>query len=132
MFLYLQGVILLQIIRNGKERGEENCFKGEKVTFEFENEEAIEKIRLVFDSDLNREYDNMPSHHQLDEKQYRLPKTLVMSYEIYADGKLLIKEENNFQRLRWHNLNTKAKKIEVKFLETRGDKDFRIFAVDLI
>lgn len=113
-----------EIIRNGKERGEENCFKGEKVTFEFENAEAIEKIRLIFDSDLNREYDNMPSHHQLNETQYRLPKTLVKAYEIYADGKLLVKEDNNFQRLRWHNLNTKAQKYLDKgasFLNYSGD-----------
>lgn len=120
-----------EIIRNGIERGDENCYKGESVIFTFDEAEEISEIRLVFDSDLNREYDNMPSHYPLEEKDYRLPKTLVKAYSVYADGKLLLSETNNYQRLRRHSVSVKARQIEIHFTETHGSEEYRIFAVDL-
>ena len=120
-----------EIIRNGIERGNENCYVGENVTFSYENEEEIKEIRLVFDSNLNREYDNMPSHFRLNEDQYYLPETIVKKYEIYADGEKILTVDNNRQRLCRHSLNVSAKTVEVKLLETHGGKEKRIYSVDL-
>ena len=56
-----------EIVTNGIERGDDNVYVGDSVVFEYETEQKISGIRLVFDSDLNRRYDNMPSHHRLVE-----------------------------------------------------------------
>ncbi len=82
------------IVRNGKDRGEENCFSGElgdSLIYEFENETYISEIRLVFDSDLNRKYYNMPCRYPLKEHKYCVPRTLVKTYDIVvtsADGEV--------------------------------------------
>jgi len=121
-----------ELIRNGMERKEENCYKGDSVTFSFDNPEKIKEVRIVFDSDMNREYDNMPCNWPLNQPKYKLPDTLVKSYSIYADGVLVHKEANNYQRLRKHSLNIEAKEIEIRFNSTWGSQEFRVFAVDLI
>lgn len=130
--LTLKARTTAELIRNGIERGENNCYKGDNVVFSFDSPEVISEIRLVFDSDLNREYDNMPCNYPLVEPHYHLPHTLVKAYQIIADGKLILEEANNYQRLRRHSVSISAKNIEIRFLETHGCDDFRIFAVDLI
>lgn len=120
-----------ETVRNGIERGEDNVYIGDSVVFEYDNAEKISEIRLVFDSDLNRHYDNMPCHIKLKEEEYFVPKTIVKKYEVYADGKKVLEVDNNRQRLCRHNLDITAKKIELRLVETWGDKQKRIFAVDL-
>jgi hypothetical protein len=73
----------------------------------------------------------MPSHHRLNEDSYFLPRTLVKKYEIYADGTLVLSVDNNHQRLRRHALSLEASEIEVRLIETCGDEQKRIYAVDL-
>lgn len=121
-----------EIIRNGKERGEENCCKGDKITFSFDSPETIHEVRLVFDSDLNRCYDNMPCNYPLHQPDYKLPKTLVKAYQIYADGTLILEENNNYQRLRKHRISVCAQTLEIRLLQTWGTNECRIYAVDLI
>lgn len=118
-------------IRNGIDRGDENVYIGDTVTLEYDEPQTVNGVRLVFDSNLNRVYDNMPSHFRLHEDSYFLPKTLVKKYEIYADGELVLTVDNNRQRLCRHSLSVTAKKIEIRLLETNGEKEKRIYAVDL-
>lgn len=120
-----------ELIRNGFERKEENCYKGNLVTFSFDKPEEINEIRLVFDSDLNREYDNMPCNYPLEQPKYKLPATLVKAYRIYADGELIAEENNNYQRLRYHKISATAKELKIEFTETWGSDECRIFAVDI-
>ncbi|MGN1058924.1 MAG: FAD-dependent oxidoreductase [Clostridia bacterium] len=121
-----------ELIRNGRERGDENCYTGDTVTFTFDQPETIREIRLVFDSNLNRRYDNMPCNYPLNQPDYQLPGTLVKAYRIYADGELIAEESNNYQRLRRHSVSVCAKEITVRFSETRGCDEYRVFAVDLL
>lgn len=130
-----------EAVRNGIDRkiGEEtNCFVGsvgDCVTYTFAEATPIRKLRIVFDSDLNREYDNMPCRFPLKQEGYSTPATLVKGYEIWAEteqGKLLIAEErNNYQRLNVIETDIKAKAIHLKITETWGNQKVNIFAFDV-
>lgn len=76
-------------------------------------------IDLVFDTNLNKI------------NQYGAPPECIKNYELFADGKLLLKVENNYQRFKRHRLANaiKANKLEVKVLETNGDQAPRIYEI---
>ncbi len=126
------------IIRNGKDRGDENLYKceiGETITYELEKDTRIKEIRLVFDSDINRANHNMPCYYPLKNKESKLPKTLISAYKIVGtaeDGSeytLEIKE--NHQRLVRHSVDLKVKKISFIPLATHGDPRCRIFSFEI-
>ena len=81
------------VVINGKERGDENKWIGKKGDFlEFYGDAPfhLHGIRLVLDSDLNRDYQNMPCCIRLHEERFRLPKTLLKDFDIVltlSDGK---------------------------------------------
>ena len=120
-----------ELLRNGIERKDENAFKGDEIIFSYEEAENINEIRLVFDSDMNRNYDNMPCNYPLNQPRFKLPETLIKSYKIYADGKCIVEENNNYQRLRIHNVSVCAKEIKIYLLETHGCNEKRVFSVDI-
>ena len=120
-----------EIIRSGIERGEDNVYIGDSVSFEYEAPEHISELRLIFDSDLNRHYDNMPCHIKLKEEEYHVPKTMIKEYAVLADGKEVLRVTDNRQRLCRHTLDVDAKKIEIKLIKTYGCEQKRIFAADL-
>lgn len=115
---------------NGIDRGEANCSNENVLTYSFNTEQKINEIRLIFDSNLNREYDNMPSHFQLNEPDYRLPDTIVKEYQIIADGNVIVDERNNYQRMRRHSVAVNAKEIKIKLIKTHGSDKFSMFSVD--
>ncbi len=128
-----------EIVRNGKDRGEENCWigkRGESIEYSFNTETFVEKIRFVFDSNLNRSYNNMPCRYKLNEPDFKLPQTLIKDYRIdiiLADGnKEIIDVKNNFQRLVYHLVGKKVKKIIFTPLETHGCRECRVFDFELI
>lgn len=74
-----------EVVRNGTERGEQNCWVGKKgdiIEYEFDSDTEISGIRLVFDSDLNRDYHNMPCSYPLVQTKFKLPETLIKEYKI--------------------------------------------------
>jgi hypothetical protein len=122
------------VLQNGFDRpvmGEYNGFCGDFVEYTFENPVDISEIRLVFDSDLNRKYKNMPCQFLLDEPDYKTPKTLIKYYKILADGGVVVENNNNYQRMVKHQVKIKAKNIKFIPIETWGDSQFRIFAFDV-
>ncbi len=122
-------------LRNGIERTAEGlCVlkRGEKAVYEFENAEHIKSVRLVFDSDLNRDYPNMPCRAELHETRFHLPKTLTKDFDIIADGKTICEYRNNRQRLVNIPLDVTARKIELIPLETTGADDFGIFSFEVM
>ena len=74
----------------------------------------------------------MPCNYPLNQTQYKLPGTLVKSYQVFADGKLVIEENNNYQRLRKHPLEIAAQRIDIVLKESHNNEECRIFAVDLV
>ena len=126
-----------EIVRNGYDRGEDNCWKGktgEVIEYQLEEDTEIEEITLVFDSDLNRDYHNMPCSYPLNETKYKLPKTLIKKYTIEAtdchNKKYSINVDDNHQRMVKHKVNWKVNKIKLIPNTTHGDEAFRVFRFD--
>jgi len=130
------------VLTNGKDRAREDnckdkyiCKKGDEIYFKFKIPHNITEIKIIFDSCLEREYDNMPCRYSLKEENYKVPKTLVKSYKIYADtedGKILIANtECNYQRMVKHIVNLKTEKITIVPLETWGDENIKIYLVEM-
>lgn len=122
------------IVRNGFERGEENLWigkNGDYIEYEFDEETPIAQIRLVFDSDLNRDYHNMPCNYPLVQNKFKLPETLITAYRIVgetANGKQnIISIDNNHQRFILHNVDWKIKKLRFTPISTNGCEEFRLF-----
>ena len=126
------------IVRNGIERGENNCLiinQGDFVEYKFDKNTQIQKIRLVFDSDLNRNYHNMPCCYKLNEPNYKTPSTLVKSYKIIGENEkgdvFNIEVNNNRQRYVLHKVDWNVRSIKLIPKETYGDENFRIFNFEI-
>jgi len=130
-----------EILRNGWERdynNQINCWigkQGDFVEYSFDNSPYIQQIRLVFDSNLNRNYHNMPCCYPLNETRYKLPETLIRSYLVIGtkDGQEVFVDKitENHQRLRYHQINMNLDAIRVVPLETWGSPEYRIFSLDV-
>lgn len=126
------------VVLNGCDRGDENLFVGtmeDKIEIEFDEFEYTDEVRLIFDSDLNRKYKNMPCRFLLDEKDYKVPNTLLKGYKIICETesgeKEIFSDDNNYQRMIKISVGEKIKKLSVVPTESRNGQ-FRIFSVDLI
>ena len=126
-----------EILCNGKERGEDNVWIGDKAEYVMDKPTEIKAIRLVFDSDLNRKYHNMPCCYPLVETSYKLPETLIKEYKILAfdnEGNLLdsLHIKNNHQRFVVHKVDWKAKRIVFEPIATNGCSEFRLFSFEIM
>ncbi len=127
------------LLCNGRERGEENCWKarpGERAVLTWEQPVAIRGVRIVFDSDFNRAYHNMPAHYPLCASGSLLPETLVREYCLictYADGtRKQVEVRNNRKRLAIHSLPGEAvTSVTLLPQKSWGDPDFRVFALEV-
>lgn len=74
-------------------------------------------IRIVFDSDLNRDYQNMPCCIRLEENRFKLPETLIKNFDIllkHADGNTKVYHFHN-NHLRFRKLDIQGGVLSVKF-----------------
>lgn len=127
-----------EIVRNGIERRAENLWiggEGDYIEYTFDAPAKVENIRLVFDSNLNRDYQNMPCRFMLNETRFNLPTTLIKEYKIILTGKngeeQVIEVNDNHQRLVNHKTDFEA--VSVKFIpvSTWGDEKFRLFNFEI-
>lgn len=128
-----------ETVRNGKDRGDENKWVGKKGDFlEYRSDKpfALSGIRLVFDSDLNRDYQNMPCCIKLNEDRFKLPKTLIKDFDIildYEDGR---EETLNYRNIHTRLLNISINRsvVGVKFLpiSTYGSETFNVFDFEVV
>lgn len=126
------------IVRNGTDRGEDNLWKGKEgdtIVYEFSEDSFVSSVRLVFDSDLNRPYHNMPCCYHLHETEYRVPKTLITEYKIESEDSLgnksTVSVSDNHGRIVCHSIGKKVKKIKFVPLKTNGAPEFRLFSFEL-
>lgn len=126
------------IIRNGVERGEENLWigrKGDVIEYNFNSDTKISQIRLVFDSDLNRDYFNMPCNYPLVETKFKLPKTLIKEYKLQGiSDSGDIKEiciNDNHQRFVRHTVDWNVKTIRFVPISTYGCEELRLFEFEI-
>ena len=127
-----------EIVRNGKYRGEENLWQGEAgscITYSFEADTKITQLRLVFDSDLNRNYRNMPCNYPLEEKLIKLPETLIKAYRIEGiqenGQKVFLEVNNSHQRFVKHTVDWQVKEIRFVPIATHGCETFRLFGFEI-
>lgn len=125
------------LLRSGNDRDEGWVADlGEYVRYSFEDYTYINKIRLIFDSNLNRDYHNMPCNYPLNIKGYKLPETLIKEFIIEIETKEgikeLVHETNNYQRLYQIDVQKSVKSVKLIPLKTRGEKMTRVISFDLI
>lgn len=119
------------------ERGETNLWIGRENNFleySFPEPTRIRNIRLVFDSDLNREYHNMPCNYPLVETKYKLPETLIKKYKIIGsgpNGEQILDMDHNHQRFVCHQVDWTVNSIRFVPLETHGSEEFRVFDFEI-
>ena len=128
-------------VRNGFDRtiGDEKNYcivkNGDYLEYRFDQEVDISELRIVFDSDLNRNYLNMLSNYPLDMPRYSPPETLVKSFALKSEsenGEIteIFNTDNNYQRLFRLNKNIKAKAVRLLIQENRQETA-KLFAFDL-
>jgi hypothetical protein len=129
-------------VRNGHDRviGEnENAWTakmGDSIDFTWDSAVMVEKLRLVFDSDLCRPTHNMVSYYNLEVEPFRVPPELVKRFRVQTrdtsgDWSDCVVEENNHQRLVWVPVDAETTGVRLIVDESWGDKSVRIFAVDV-
>ncbi len=136
--LTMQAKCSNEIVRNGKDRGEENCWTGKDgdcVEYTLDADTPVKEIRLVFDSDLNRNYHNMPCNYPLVQTGYHIPETLVKAYRIEGiseNGDIQTLQINeNHQRFVTHKVDWNVKKVCIVPLTTYGCDSFRVFDFEI-
>ncbi len=127
-----------EIVRNGIDRGEKNCWigtDGDIIEYIFEKNTNISQIRLIFDSELNRGYHNMPCRYSLVENKFKLPETLIQAYKIEGtseDGKVYeLCIDDNHQRFVNHSVDWCVKTVRFIPISTYGIEQFRIFSFEV-
>lgn len=138
------------VLRNGIDRpvgDEDNGIYlniGEALEIRFDCLRSISGLRLVFDSDLNREtlpenqigiHHFMPTNRRWDDPASCVPKTLVRDFEIQVltdEGWQRVKElTENYQRLCRVHLDVTAQALRIIPKSTWGAEKVHLFAVDL-
>ncbi len=127
-----------EVVRNGIDRGDENLWighEGDTITYQFDADTKVEQIRLIFDSDFNRNYHNMPCNYPLHQPKFHLPKTLIKEYRIEGISengqKFEIAVHDNHQRFMTHRVDWMIKTVRFVPLSTNGCDDFRLFDFEL-
>ena len=123
-----------EIVRNGMDRGEENCWVGESgdfIEYTFDEDTDIHAVRLIFDNNMNRKYHNMPCCYPLVEHRFKLPDTLIREYlleGIDAAGTVhQLRITDNHLRFVRHELDWRIQKLRFIPLATHGCEQFRLF-----
>ena len=137
--LTLEGKCSAEIVRSGNDRDRNQCWygkEGDVIEYTFAFPAELRRIRLVFDSHLERTIHNMPSGYPLDMKQGYLPEELIREYKLTitcADGRQKeIWNKENRQRLVWHETEPlKVVSVRLTPLKTWGAELFHVFGFEL-
>ncbi len=141
----------IENIRNGFDRpiGDHDngayITPGKEIIFHFSEAKAITSIRIVFDSDINRDtvsgdpelrWSATICNRHLDFEPFGFPTTMTRSYQIQyqnesGEWQTIIDVNDNYQRQRQHELGFKTSALRVKLLETYGSPMAHVFAIDL-
>ena len=126
------------IVRNGLDRDDLNKWVGKAGDYiEYRSDTAFEMqgIRIVFDSDLNRSYQNMPCIIKLKEDRFRLPKTLIKDFDIVVtaqDGTAEIYHyKNSHNRLLTLSISGTYTCVRLVPLTTYGAETFNVFSFEV-
>ena len=132
--LTMRAHINAEIVRNGRERGAENCWigkAGDSLVYTLEAPAHVSGIRLVFDSDLNRDYNNMPCNYPLKQTKYRLPETLIRDFDLILDETQVLEFRNNRQRFVRIPVDETVRCVRLVPKATYGCDTYRVFGFEL-
>ena len=126
-----------EVLRNGIDRelnGNENfwhCQENSFVQYDFETEQELHNIRIVFNSDLSRPHLNIRANYFLNDGTFTPPETLVEDFDIEVDGKVISEVRGNFQRLVTLPVNVRGKQLKLIVKKIRSNREkCGIFAFD--
>ena len=128
-----------EVLRDGWDRdynGEKHAWEGtagDSITYSFDKPQFIKQVQIIFDSNLNRDYHNMPSYFPLKETLYRLPSTLIRAYRligvINGQEQILTEVSDNRQRMICHMVDKEIESIRFQPLSTWGAPVCRVFSM---
>lgn len=128
-----------EVVRNGRERGDENKWRGkagDALLYSSDTPFALSGIRLVFDSDLNRSYQNMPCCIHLHEERFKLPATLIRDFDIILTDPAGHTETHTFRNVhdRLFTCDLHGTYTSVRFvpLATWGADTFSVFSFEVL
>lgn len=142
-----------RILTNGLHRtidGNDNaasCRLGEYITAQFGSPEYVKELKLIFDSDINRQtfgdmdwnYKTFPMRCNvyIGAPNLFTPKTIVRSFDVEVDrgdGKWekLFSCENNYQRLVRVKVGENVRGIRICPTATHGAETARIYEIELL
>ena len=119
---------------------------GESAEYVFGSEQPVSMVRIVWDSDLNREtmpeirgqkwVKNMLHNRVWHSPDFYVPKTMTKAYRVEgvkADGtvELLAEVTNNYQRLNWLPVQGCYQAVRLVPTATWGNESSHIFAFDV-
>ncbi len=123
------------------------CEKGAELVLDLGETQYVSRLRLVFDSDLNRDtWENqnwiikdypMKCNVFLNENPVTVPKTIVKEFQVDIQNETgtwecVYAEENNYQRQRIIEIRQKVKQIRCTLKDTWGFEKIRIYAVEAL
>jgi hypothetical protein len=112
------------------------CEPGGAVTFQWNHEQEIPGLRLVLDSNLCLAK-KMACEYPLKPRQHAMPGELVRDLSIEVerengDWECALEIRDNRKRLLELPLNLKGKSLRIRLDSSWGEKDPRLFSVDLL
>ncbi|MCQ2428604.1 MAG: FAD-dependent oxidoreductase [Clostridia bacterium] len=136
-----------EILFNGKERpdaeGTVNYITlpvGGELSFDFGEEKELSELRIYFDPDFSRKSVSVnkkmrvfaqTSSVGLDFRPMKVASTLCKSFDVFADGELVYSTDKSHNSLCRIPLDVKASKLTVRFNETWGCDEVRLFSADV-
>ncbi len=136
----------IESLRNGTDRPTKNGSNsasvplGSDITYTLKKKSLVKEVRIVFDSDLNRdtvkggirEVRDCPTlcNRPLNLKPYTFPATMVRSFEVLADKEVIFRTESNHQRLVKIPVNRALQTLTLRPLSTYGEEKANIFSFD--
>lgn len=132
------------VVCNGRDRCDENLWigkPGEYIEFTFNSPQFVRKLRVIFDSCLNRHFvtgfnrsfQQMPHIYPLGEDRFRLPETLIKDFTVEyekPDGTIIKTPYQNHQRFVQIPISETVVSIRLIPTSTWGCENFRIFSVE--
>jgi hypothetical protein len=109
---------------------------GSWVQYTFDGVRHVRKLRLVFDSDLNRPEKNQPANYPLHAEPVGVPVTMTRAFRIEALGEngqwtVVAREGRNYQRLVRIEIDVRSSAIRFIPEATWGEKRVHVFAWDV-
>jgi hypothetical protein len=134
----LSGKISHEVLRDGIERADEHSALipvGESAEYVFDAPTAIHGVRLVFDSNFNRGFWQMPKNFVLKEENYKPATVMTRDFDItltLEDGSVeTVKVRNNRVRLVKLPMEKTVKSVRFTVLSTFGAEAARVFTFEL-